>query len=77
MKDIFELRAQGWGMPDIAREMNKRYHFQTKTGNQVMHTYIAKVLANPFYYGSIQWAGELFSGRHEPIIPKELWDKVN
>jgi len=43
-------------MPDIADEIYKRYKFKTKKGKPVMHTYIAKVLTNPFYYGVIQWA---------------------
>ena len=77
IRDIFELRAKWWSMPDIADEIYKKYWFKTKKWWPVMHTYIAKVLANPFYYGVIQWAWELFSGRHEPIIDKELWDKVN
>ena len=77
IKDIFTLRNQGWGMPDIAEEMFRRHKFRTKTGKPVMHTYIAKVLQNPFYYGAIQWAWELFRGRHEPIISRDLYDKVN
>ena len=77
IKDIFDLRSQGWGMPDISKEMYDRHRFQTSSGKPVTHSYIAKIVSNPFYYGVIQWAGELFSWRHEPIISKEVWEKVN
>ena len=33
-------------------------------------------LKNPFYYGLIRYNGELYEGKHEPIIAKKLFDKV-
>jgi hypothetical protein len=33
-------------------------------------------LKNPFYYGDFVYWGELHEGRHEPLISKALWDKV-
>lgn len=35
-----------------------------------------KVLRNPFYYGDFLWKEKLYHGTHEPLISKELWDKV-
>jgi len=34
------------------------------------------ILANPLYCGYITFAGELYEGRHEPIITKEQFDRV-
>ena len=34
------------------------------------------LLQNPFYYGLIRYNGEYFEGKHEPIIAKKLFDKV-
>ena len=31
---------------------------------------------NPFYYGVMEFNGELFEGKHEPIISKRLFDRV-
>ena len=31
---------------------------------------------NPIYYGVIRYNGELYKGKHEPIITKKLFDKV-
>lgn len=77
IRDVFTLRTQWWGMTDIGNEMLKRYGLQTKHGKTVMHTYIEKVIKNPFYYWAMRWAGEVFNGRHDPIVSKEVWDRAN
>ena len=65
-------------MDDIADELFKKHNFKTlKTDKPVFHTWIEKVLKNPFYYGAMRWSGEIFNGNHDPIVSKELWDKVN
>ena len=35
-----------------------------------------KILSNPFYIGLFKWSGEVYEGRHDPIISKQLFDKV-
>jgi hypothetical protein len=35
-----------------------------------------KILKNPIYYGTFRWKGKLYSGQHDPIIPKQLFDEV-
>jgi site-specific DNA recombinase len=37
---------------------------------------IQRILRNPVYYGDFFWKGEIHKGSHEPIISKQLWDKV-
>ncbi|PIZ76305.1 hypothetical protein COY05_01530, partial [Candidatus Peregrinibacteria bacterium CG_4_10_14_0_2_um_filter_38_24] len=37
---------------------------------------IQKMLKNPFYYGVFIHRGEMYQGSHEPIISKQLFDKV-
>jgi len=34
------------------------------------------VLKNPFYYGVMRYGGELYSGKHKPLISKKLFDRV-
>jgi DNA invertase Pin-like site-specific DNA recombinase len=33
------------------------------------------ILKNPIYYGIIRYKGEIYEGKHEPIITKKLFDK--
>ncbi|MFH1967132.1 MAG: recombinase family protein [Patescibacteria group bacterium] len=35
-----------------------------------------RMLQNPFYYGCFQYKGELYEGIHEPVISKQLFEKV-
>ncbi|KKR20133.1 MAG: Recombinase [Candidatus Moranbacteria bacterium GW2011_GWA2_39_41] len=34
------------------------------------------MLTNPFYYGMMRYVGELYEGKHKPIITKKLFDQV-
>src|SRR5262249_31729790 len=34
------------------------------------------ILRNPAYTGRFRWAGETYQGRYEPLITKELFDRV-
>ncbi|MFA5248161.1 MAG: recombinase family protein [Patescibacteria group bacterium] len=37
---------------------------------------IHRLLSNPFYYGYFFWNKILHKGKHEPLVTKELWDRV-
>ena len=37
---------------------------------------VKKMLTNTFYYGDFQYGGEIYHGRHAPIVSKDLFDKV-
>lgn len=52
--------------------------FTTKIGAQLSLSQIYRILTNPFYYGYFEYpvGGPLYRGKHQPIITKELFDKV-
>ena len=35
-----------------------------------------RLLRNPFYCGNFKWSGKIYKGAHEPLISKDLWNKV-
>ncbi len=37
---------------------------------------IQRMLKNPFYYGLFEFKNEIYEGNHEPIISKQLFEKV-
>lgn len=37
---------------------------------------IRNILTNPIYVGRIDWAGEVFQGRWDPIVPEDLWNET-
>ena len=76
IKQTFELYAQNNScLEDIA-------NFLAQSGilrrsGKIWHKDRAKyLLSNPFYYGHFRYAKEVYEGKHEPIITKKLFDKV-
>jgi site-specific DNA recombinase len=49
---------------------------QSTGGRLVTRNSISQILSNPLYYGSFRFQGEIHRGIHEPLIPKDLFDRV-
>lgn len=49
---------------------------RNREARKICRSRIHVLLSNPFYYGKILWKGEIHRGEHEPIISKELFNKV-
>ena len=57
------VRAAEWGL-------------KTRTGRTFQKGEVHYILRNPIYYGMIRWEGKLYQGSHEPIVSKELFERV-
>ena len=44
-------------------------------GKEIAVSNVQKILTNPFYIGLMKYHGEIFEGKHEPLISKKLFDK--
>ena len=76
VKQAFELYAKGnFTLGEIADFLAKN-GIKTRNGNPYKRDKISFILSNPFYYGHFRYSGELHEGKHEPIIAKKLFDKV-
>lgn len=91
VRKIFELYASGKGLRAIANQLNHEGH-KTKMDNPFSTTSIKEIVTNPIYAGIIRYnrfenwnerrrKGKnpepiIVEGKHEPIIAKELWEKV-
>lgn len=77
VKKIFELYATGnVRLENLAVILEKAGVF-SKNNNRVHASRISNILSNPIYYGHFRHAGEIYEGKHETIISKELFDKAN
>ena len=70
-------------MEDIARFMYERGIYTKPTrrwdngGNRPRKKdQIKFMLANSFYYGHFKYCEEMYEGKHEPLVSKELFDRV-
>lgn len=53
--------------------------FKTRTGKRLSLANLYTVIRNTFYYGEFEYprgSGDWYQGKHQPIITKELFDKV-
>ncbi len=80
VKEIFELvAAAGYSGRDLKRMIDKEKILKQQTGRQVPLSMIYRILKSPFYYGRFEYpenSGTWYTGAHEPLITKELFDKV-
>lgn len=80
VKEIFELVAEaGYSGRDLKRMIDKEKILKQQTGRQVPLSMIYRILKSPFYYGRFEYpenSGTWYTGAHEPLITKELFDKV-
>ena len=63
--DVARLLNQS-GIPPVGRALSGRW---TREG-------VRYLLCNPFYVGMVRYGGETYPGQHEPLVSRELWDRV-
>jgi site-specific DNA recombinase len=85
VKNAFEVFAEGDKTLDYMQTFfaehgilsKKRFKTKLNRGSLKLHVdLVRRFLRNPIYYGHFEYAGELFEGKHKPIISKELFEKV-
>lgn len=78
IKKAFELYSKGnIGLIKLADVLYEK-GLRNKTGKKVTINGLSTILHNPFYMGiiKIEKTGELFAGKHKPIVSKALFDQV-
>ena len=73
---VFERFTQVGSGTVLAQELQKA-GITTKKGKPIDKKYIYRMLNNRHYLGEIVHKDTTYPGLHEPIISKELWDKVH
>lgn len=83
VKRAFEVSAEGGSTLEEMKEffaaqgiVSKKLGARCPGGSKLHQDWIRRFLRNPFYYGHFEYAGERYEGKHEPIISKELFDRV-
>ncbi len=82
IRRIFDLMLIGaYTAAEVRRIANDEWGYRTPKkrrsgGVPLGHGVFYKILANPFYAGLIRWKGQLYPGKHEPIVSQEEFDRV-
>jgi len=82
IKKMFEKVAyERWSGGKIFNWLKFDLNFKSITGNKGLTlSNIYLILQNPFYYGVFEYpvkSGNFYTGKHVPLITKELFDMVN
>lgn len=80
VKMIYDMRLNGSGARAIAEELNRMGVAPVKS-QYWERVSVKKILENPVYAGKIHWYSKrdgdiICGGRHEAIIPEEVFDRV-
>ncbi|MCE9595034.1 MAG: recombinase family protein [Planctomycetes bacterium] len=71
MRTVEELNARGWRMKSWTDRHGTTHH-----GRHFDKKNLTTMLRNPTYIGKVEYGGELYDGKHEAIVPMELWNAV-
>jgi site-specific DNA recombinase len=76
IRKMFEWYATG--NYSLARLENELYNagLRTENGKRLCTSRLHRLLREPFYYGKIRWSGSIHDGSQQPLISKDLFDKV-
>src|SRR5262249_6147195 len=77
IRNIFEWYATGqYSLSEVTKlALNDGFAFR-QSGARVPKSTIYKILTNRIYTGEFDWDGEQYQGTHEPIISKDLFQRV-
>lgn len=74
VRQAFELYASGrFGLHGLQAEMTKR-GLRNQSNRPFYTGSLGKMLRNPFYYGVMEIKGQVYQGKHQPIVSKALYD---
>ena len=76
VRKMFELYATGkYPLHSLAKWCDDN-NLRGNLDKKLVISNVQKNLQNIFYLGLMKWKDEVFEGKHEPIISKKLFDKV-
>ena len=76
IKKTFEAYSSGSFTLRQLRDKFNELGLKRKSGKELAVSNYQKLLKNPIYTGLMLYNGEIFEGKHEPIITKKLFDSV-
>lgn len=75
-RKLFELYDSGEHSIKSLTAVAEQLGLRTRYGRPYTKSAIHTMLRNPFYIGKNLWEGQVYDGKQEPIISKQLFDRV-
>ena len=76
VRKLFALYATGnYNLNSLANYCKER-GWKSSNGKDITTSIIHKILKNIFYIGLMKYKGEIFEGKHLPLVSKKLFDRI-
>lgn len=77
VRTIFKLMSSGKHTIDTLRDelFLRGMYFSPRT-RRWTRSYLARLLRHPFYIGKILWRGQIYEGKHEPLVDEQTWKRL-
>ncbi len=77
VKQLFEWYATGqYSLLEVSNKAHSEGLTYRKTGARIPKSVVHKILRNPIYHGDFVWDDKLYHGTHEPIVSKDVFERV-
>jgi len=76
VRELFHEYASGRHSLETLTKLARQIGLTSKKGLHLPKSAIDQLLKHPAYYGVIRWNGQETLGVHEPLVTKEIWDRV-
>ena len=76
IQKAFELYAQNNSRLEDISTFLAQHDIFSSGGKRIKRDRISFILSNPFYVGLFRYAGEIHEGKHQPVVSKKIFDKV-
>ena len=76
IRQAFERYAEGNSCLEDISVLLAQHGIFSRNGRPLKRDRITFTLSNPFYYGHFRYSKEVYEGKHEAIITKQLFDRV-
>ncbi len=76
IQQAFELYAMGNSRLEDVSSFLAQHEITSRNGMPLKRDRISFTLSNPFYIGLFSYSGELYEGKHQPVISKKIFDQV-
>ena len=73
---LFELYQTGEYSLASLRDLVYREGWRTPTGRKIAKSMVEMILKNPFYVGDFLWNGEQYAGKHQPLVSRQSFERI-
>jgi DNA invertase Pin-like site-specific DNA recombinase len=75
VKELFEHHARSGASLSGLVDWAAKRGLTTRSGGRLRLSVLHQLIQNPIYYGTFRWGGEVYEGKHEPLITRSLFDR--